>query len=117
MEDVVDRVVVPPLPQLVVDHPDEPLLDRVRPDIDTYSQIYDHTDHVLAEAWVDEIVRNFADPEMPVEVRRLGRTIDRWSRRAAWPPAGTRAPFGQHHPEGARTFEARVWPIRSVVGS
>jgi len=41
-------------------------------------QIYDHTDPALAEAWVDEIIRDFADPEMPVEVRRLGRTIKRW---------------------------------------
>jgi transposase len=41
-------------------------------------QIYDHTDPLLAEAWVDEIIRDFADPEMPVEVRRLGRTIRRW---------------------------------------
>lgn len=41
-------------------------------------QIYDHTDHLLAEAWVTEIVRDFADREMPPEVRRLGRTIARW---------------------------------------
>ena len=41
-------------------------------------QIYDHTDPELAEAWVDEIIRDFADPEMPLEVRRLGRTIKRW---------------------------------------
>ncbi len=40
--------------------------------------IYDHTDVELAEAWVDEIVRDFADREMPLEVRRLGRTIKRW---------------------------------------
>jgi transposase len=38
-------------------------------------QIYDHTDHALAVAWVDEIVRDVADGEMPFEVRRLGRTI------------------------------------------
>ena len=41
-------------------------------------QIYDHTDHELAAEWVDEIVRDFADREMPVEVRRLGRSIARW---------------------------------------
>ena len=41
-------------------------------------QIYDHSDPVLAEAWVDEIVRDFADRDMPLEVRRLGRTIKRW---------------------------------------
>ncbi len=41
-------------------------------------QIYDHTDEQLADEWVDEIVRDFADHEMPLEVRRLGRTIARW---------------------------------------
>jgi transposase len=41
-------------------------------------QIYDHSDPIVAEAWVDEIVRDFADREMPLEVRRLGRTIKRW---------------------------------------
>jgi transposase len=41
-------------------------------------QTYDHTDPALAAAWVDEIVRDFADTEMPLEVRRLGRTIKRW---------------------------------------
>ena len=40
--------------------------------------INDHTDAALAEAWVDEIIRDFADTEMPLEVRRLGRTIRRW---------------------------------------
>jgi transposase len=32
----------------------------------------------VAEAWVDEIIRDFADTEMPLEVRRPGRTIRRW---------------------------------------
>ena len=41
-------------------------------------QIYVHTDHQLAIDWVDEIVRDFADDQMPPEVRRLGRTIRRW---------------------------------------
>ncbi len=41
-------------------------------------QIYDHTDTDLAVEWVDEIVRDFADREMPDEVRRLGRSIARW---------------------------------------
>jgi transposase len=41
-------------------------------------QIYDHTDVELANDWVDAIVRDFADAEMPLEVRRLGRTIGRW---------------------------------------
>lgn len=48
-------------------------------------QIYDHNDHLLAQAWVDEIVRDFADTEMPPEVRRLGRTIARWRHQiVAW---------------------------------
>ena len=41
-------------------------------------QIYDHTNEQLAVEWVDEIVRDFANGEMPLEVRRLGRTIKRW---------------------------------------
>jgi hypothetical protein len=41
-------------------------------------QIYDHTDAALAEAWVDEVIRDLADPEMPLEMRQLGRTIRRW---------------------------------------
>jgi transposase len=48
-------------------------------------QIYDHTDHQLAADWVDVIVRDFADGEMPPEVRRLGRTIAKWrSQIVAW---------------------------------
>ena len=48
-------------------------------------QIYDHTDAELAQAWVDEIIRDFADVEMPPEVRRLGRTIGRWRHQiVAW---------------------------------
>jgi transposase len=48
-------------------------------------QIYDHTDHQLAVEWVDEIVADFADREMPPEVRRLGRTIARWREQiVAW---------------------------------
>jgi len=41
-------------------------------------QIYDHTDETLAGEWVDAIGRDFTDPEMPLEVRRLGRTITKW---------------------------------------
>lgn len=41
-------------------------------------QTYDHRDVELAEAWIAEIVRDFADREMPPEVQRLGRTIARW---------------------------------------
>jgi transposase len=42
-------------------------------------QIYDHTDPELADAWVEAIGRDFADFTMPPEVRRLGRTIAKWS--------------------------------------
>jgi transposase len=42
-------------------------------------QIYDHTDPELADAWVAEIGRDFTDEAMPVEVRRLGRTIAKWA--------------------------------------
>jgi hypothetical protein len=38
-------------------------------------QIFDHTKPELAAAWVSEIGRDFTDESMPVEVRRLGRTI------------------------------------------
>jgi transposase len=41
-------------------------------------QTYDHTGPDVAEAWVADIVRDFADGEMTPEVRRLGRTIGRW---------------------------------------
>ena len=48
-------------------------------------QIYDHTDPELAAAWVTEIARDFTDPEMPLEVRRLGRTIAKWATQiVAW---------------------------------
>src|SRR5262245_34339094 len=41
-------------------------------------QIYHHSDPTVAAAWVDEIVRDFAERDTPLEVRRLGRTIRRW---------------------------------------
>ena len=48
-------------------------------------QIYDHTDHESAEAPVDEILRDFAEPEMP-------------TRSAAWadpsPAGATKSSFG-----------------------
>ena len=48
-------------------------------------QIYDHTNVELAAAWVAEIGRDFTDPEMPFEVRRLGRTIANWAAQiVAW---------------------------------
>ena len=48
-------------------------------------QIYHHTDVALAEEWVTAIATDFCDPEMPPEVRRLGRTIGRWREQiVAW---------------------------------
>lgn len=48
-------------------------------------QIYDHTNVELATQWVAEIGIDFTDPEMPFEVRRLGRTIARWAAQiVAW---------------------------------
>ena len=48
-------------------------------------QTCDHTDPVLAAAWVAEIVRDFTDETMPLEVRRLGRTIGKWREQiVAW---------------------------------
>ena len=48
-------------------------------------QIYDHTNAELAVEWVDQIIVDFADREMPPEVRRLGRTIGRWREQiVAW---------------------------------
>ena len=41
-------------------------------------QTYDHTDPNLAAEWVAEIARDFTDETMPLEVRRLGRTIGQW---------------------------------------
>jgi len=48
-------------------------------------QTYAHSDPELADAWVAEIVRDFADESMPVEVRRLGRTTAKWAHQVtAW---------------------------------
>ena len=42
-------------------------------------------DPELADQWVAEIIRNFADESMPIEVRRLGRTIKKWAAQiTAW---------------------------------
>jgi len=45
---------------------------------ETVRGIYDITDPVLAKQWVDEIIADFTDRDMPAEIRRLGRTIRRW---------------------------------------
>jgi transposase len=48
-------------------------------------QIYDHTSYDLAVEWVEAIGRDFCDRSMPVEVRRLGRTIRKWRHQiCAW---------------------------------
>jgi transposase len=41
-------------------------------------QTYAITDPALARQWVAEICRDFTDESMPIEVRRLGRTIKKW---------------------------------------
>lgn len=41
-------------------------------------QIYEHTNYRLAAMWVDELINDFADESMPPEVRRLGRTVNKW---------------------------------------
>ena len=39
----------------------------------------------LADQWVAEIIRDFADEPMPIEIRRLGRGIKKWAAQiTAW---------------------------------
>jgi transposase len=48
-------------------------------------QTYAHSDPELADQWVAEIIRNFADDTIPIEVRRLGRTTKKWAAQiTAW---------------------------------
>src|SRR4051794_12346650 len=48
-------------------------------------QIYEHTNAEVAAEWVDEIGRDFVQSWMPIEFRRLGRTIVVWKRQiVAW---------------------------------
>jgi hypothetical protein len=42
---------------------------------ETVRGIYQQTDTGIATEWVDDIIRDFADRDLPIEVRRLGRTI------------------------------------------
>ncbi len=52
---------------------------------ETVRGICDLGDLDVAERWVDEIITDFTSTEIPVEVRRLGRTIRRWrSQILAW---------------------------------
>jgi transposase len=54
---------------------------------ETVRGIYHHTDTELATEWVDDIIRDFADKDLPIEVRRLGRTIKKWRNQIlAWHP-------------------------------
>ena len=84
-------------------------------------QIYDHTDPTLAEAWVDEIIRDFADGEMPLEVRRLGRTISRWRDQiVAWHRShvSQRADRSRQQPREARQAGGvRVAPLPQLPAS
>lgn len=51
--------------------------------------VYDHTDAELAEQWIDELVRDCTDASMPLEVRRLGRTLKKWRDQiTAWHRSG-----------------------------
>ena len=48
-------------------------------------QTYAHSDPELADQWVAEIIRDFADEPMPIEIRRLGRGIKKWAAQiTAW---------------------------------
>ena len=52
---------------------------------DVVRDIYTYTDPELAGEWVNAIIPDFADPEMPPEARRLGRTIRWWREQiTAW---------------------------------
>jgi len=64
-------------------------------------QIYDHADRHLAIEWVDEIVRDFVDREMPLEVRRLGRTSAAGAPRS---PPGTVAGSATARPRPSTTW-------------
>ena len=48
-------------------------------------ELYTHTDAEVALTFVDELVADMADKDMPIEVRSLGRTLKRWRLQiAAW---------------------------------
>ncbi len=47
----------------------------------------EQTDSDLAVEWVDDIISDFVDRDLPIEVRRLGRTIKKWRDQIlAWHP-------------------------------
>lgn len=41
-------------------------------------ELYTCPDPKLAGEWIDELIRDMAEPTFPVEVRSLGRTLSRW---------------------------------------
>ena len=41
-------------------------------------ELYTHDDYELAKDWIDELIRDMAFKDNPVEVRSLGRTLKRW---------------------------------------
>ena len=48
-------------------------------------ELYTCPDPALAGEWIDELIRNMAEPTFPIEVRSLGRTLSRWRREIiAW---------------------------------
>ena len=48
-------------------------------------ELYTHTDAEVALTFIDELVSDMADKDMPYEVRSLGRTLKRWRLQiAAW---------------------------------
>ncbi|HVA07151.1 MAG TPA: transposase [Acidimicrobiales bacterium] len=48
-------------------------------------ELYEVEDYELAGEFIDELIRDMADPTWPVEVRSLGRTLKRWRKEIiAW---------------------------------
>jgi transposase len=48
-------------------------------------ELYTHTDPVLALVFVERLADDMCDPDNPIEVRSLGRTLRRWKHQiAAW---------------------------------
>lgn len=75
----------------------------------------DCSDAALADAWVAEIGRDFADPEMPIEVCWLGRTIARWADEiCAWHRSHvSNGPTGAAHNLAKRTKPVAFGLVKS----
>jgi transposase len=70
-------------------------------------ELYTHTDAEVALTFVDELVADMADKDMPTEVRSLGRTLKRWRLQiAAWHTA---------HVTNGPTEAVILWSARSGV--